>query len=207
MLLNVMVGHYYLNRDQLDSFVVALTKPEMVTAGSDVETQIIVTEQPEETLNLNYSGQYVCALYILESEDKWYGKVIYNITVTVQDNRELNNTNQTTPDLTILYVVGGLLLMCLFVTVIVMRKKTKNSQAKHQTLRMNGNQDGAETLECSPYAVGRGDQDPHSRTKHPEVRDHVTLQNEADGHPSAELYSVVMISPEYEAIDNIGTQT
>ncbi|KAJ7986129.1 hypothetical protein DPEC_G00347590 [Dallia pectoralis] len=79
-------------------------------------------------------------------EDKWYGKVIYNITVTVQDNRELNNTNQTTPDnLIMLYVVRGLLLCCLFLTCVVMWKKTKNSQAKHQTLKMNRNQDVEET--------------------------------------------------------------
>ncbi|XP_034144037.1 uncharacterized protein LOC105016613 [Esox lucius] len=94
------------------------------------------------------SGQYVCALYVQENENKWYGKVISNITVTVKDNSTSTNQSHDKNNLIILYVVRALLLFCLFATVIVMRKKTKKSQAENQSLGMNRNQDREETLDC-----------------------------------------------------------
>ncbi|XP_012993448.1 uncharacterized protein LOC114828654 isoform X1 [Esox lucius] len=283
-LTSTFIFPFILSRDQVDSFIVALIKPEMVSGGPDVETKNIVTKRQEETVDLicNFklndtfskghisvywikitnerstciysfylgdygeqeyyrhcpvdeslhkrmsnistankenhslkinqvthsdSGQYVCALYVQENENKWYGKVISNITVTVKDNSTSTNQSHDKNNLIILYVVGALLLFCFFATVIVMKKKIKNSQAKHKTLGMNRNQDGEETLDCSPYAVGTGDQGPYSLVKHPEVRDPVTVQNRPDEYAPADSYDVIMFNPEYEAIDSGRRQT
>ncbi|KAL1007261.1 hypothetical protein UPYG_G00084230 [Umbra pygmaea] len=139
------------------------------------------------------SGQYVCAFYDLNNENNWYGNVISNIIVTVKDTGKSddNNSKDKTPSnnklnyTNTLYVVGALLLFCLFATVIIMWKKIKKFQAKRQTLRMKRDQDGEETLECSLYAVGRGEEMLHS----------LPIESEADGHDE-QMYSVIMTSPE-----------
>ncbi|XP_072527673.1 uncharacterized protein [Salminus brasiliensis] len=154
------------------------------------------------------SGQYRCALQMDtsvkegKSEVKW--TVIENVTVSVHNPSPPHTTDhpvtQKQPEEPGKY--GGLpiglsvaipTLLCLLLVVVVLIRKRCFKSAGSQAAQRN--QEEALDMDCSPYAVGRGDQEYGSKGDSSKTAD------PSHEEPSAppELYSIVRLNSLYDS--------
>ncbi|KAL6461417.1 hypothetical protein MHYP_G00295610 [Metynnis hypsauchen] len=161
------------------------------------------------------SGQYLCAVQVHPNNKntaKGNWKVIQNITVSVHKDKgpqptrttvtQKTTTNKTTkkttekttvvfPDddrLKPLYVAVPILCLLLIVLVVLIRKKCITSQGCQRVQH----REEAPNMDCSPYAVGNGEEGSFfgSKTADP---------GREESTPSIDPYSVVRLNSLYES--------
>ncbi|KAB5526006.1 hypothetical protein PHYPO_G00146720 [Pangasianodon hypophthalmus] len=142
------------------------------------------------------AGQYLCALQMhTNNKTKGMWKIINNITVSVPKDKA-SEIAANSADSTALYATIPILLALALVTVGFIWKKIKTSPGSQAVELQSRNQNGDDTedtadMECSPYAVGSGEEEIKFRSKQD------TLKQEAQ-EKSTDIYSVVKENDLYE---------
>ncbi|KAF7687928.1 uncharacterized protein LOC124379935 [Silurus meridionalis] len=145
------------------------------------------------------AGQYLCVLHVHRHYNKTKGnwKIINNITVSVDKDKgpeisRYNSSDDINTKLIPLYATISALLVLAVIGIIW--KKTRTSP-RSQAIELQRNQNGEDTkeaadMECSPYAVGIGEEEITFKSKREAIK---------QGGEEEAAYSVVKQNDLYES--------
>ncbi|XP_028812540.1 uncharacterized protein LOC114766096 [Denticeps clupeoides] len=147
---------------------------------------------------LSDSGRYRCVLNVLKKNNDW--KVISDITVTVDKRTTTSKPDPVSTSAVPFYVTAALLVLLLLViiSVMILKKKRIKSRDTKNILEQSSRNKNQEETDCSPYAVGWGQETPQSLVQQPNA----VIRTNGHNTNMTEPYSVLKFNSIYQSSDH-----